>query len=65
LRTHDYTYVEYADGEREYYDLTRDPEQLHNLARSLSPARVARLHAALTRLSRCDGGPACWAAGHI
>jgi N-acetylglucosamine-6-sulfatase len=65
MRTHDYTYVEYADGEREYYDLTRDPEQLHNLARSLSPAQVARLHAALTRLARCDGGPACWAAGHV
>jgi hypothetical protein len=64
MRTHDYTYVEYADGEREYYDLTRDPEQLHNLASSLSPGRADRLHAALARLASCHGA-ACWAAGHV
>jgi len=65
MRTHDYTYVEYVDGEREYYDLTRDPEQLHNLARSLNPDREDQLHAALVRLANCHGGAACWAAGHV
>ncbi len=64
MRTHEYTYVEYADGEREYYDLIRDPDQLHNLASSLSPARVAQLHAALLRLQNCRG-PECWSAGHV
>ena len=64
MRTHEYTYVEYADGEREYYDLIRDPDQLHNLASSLSPARVAQLHAALLRLQKCRG-PECWSAGHV
>jgi N-acetylglucosamine-6-sulfatase len=64
LRTHTYTYVEYADGSREYYDLARDPDQLHNLAATLHPARARRLHAALTRLTHCHDGPACWTAGH-
>jgi N-acetylglucosamine-6-sulfatase len=65
LRTHDYTYVEYADGSREYYDRTRDPHQLHNLAGTLHSARTRQLHAALTRLTRCHNGPTCWTAGHI
>jgi N-acetylglucosamine-6-sulfatase len=64
MRTDEYTYVEYADGEREYYDLVRDPEQLHNLAGALTPSRAAELHAALTRLATCRGAEACWQAGH-
>jgi N-acetylglucosamine-6-sulfatase len=64
LRTKTYTYVEYADGSREYYDRTRDPHQLHNLADTLSPDREARLSAALARLVDCKG-PDCWAAGHL
>ncbi len=31
LRTATYTYVEYPDGERELYDLRRDPFELHNV----------------------------------
>jgi N-acetylglucosamine-6-sulfatase len=65
LRTQAYTYVEYVDGSREYYDRIRDPHQLHNLAGSLRPARLRQLHAALTRLTHCQDGPTCWAAGHI
>jgi arylsulfatase A-like enzyme len=65
VRTHAYTYVEYADGSREYYDHTRDPSELHNLAGTLSSARLGRLHAALERLTNCHDGPACWAAGHV
>ena len=64
LRTRTYTYVEYADGSREYYDRTRDPHQLHNLADTLPPARVRQLHTALTRLRHCHG-PTCWTNGHL
>jgi N-acetylglucosamine-6-sulfatase len=64
LRTKTYTYVEYDDGNREYYDRTRDPHQLNNLADTLSPLRKARLSDALARLVECEG-PECWAAGHI
>jgi arylsulfatase A-like enzyme len=65
LRTRTYTYVEYADGSREYYDRTRDSHQLHNLADTLPPARVHQLHTALTRLKHCHNGPTCWTNGHL
>jgi len=65
IRTGTYTYVEYVDGSREYYDRTTDPDELANLAGSLGSARLAQLHAALTGLVNCHGGTACWAAGHV
>jgi len=65
MRTHRFLYVEYADGEREFYDLANDPYELHNLAGSLDPAELARLHASLARLENCHTGAACWAAMHV
>ncbi|HKT03168.1 MAG TPA: sulfatase [Rugosimonospora sp.] len=65
LRTDTYTYVEYVDGSREYYDLTRDPQELHNIVGTLSPARSAQLHTALAGLENCHDGTACWQAGHV
>jgi arylsulfatase A-like enzyme len=65
IRTHTYTYVEYVDGSREYYDLAADPLELHNLAGSLGPARLAALHAALAGLVACHDGATCWTAGHV
>jgi N-acetylglucosamine-6-sulfatase len=64
MRTGEFTYVEYADGSREFYDLVHDPLQLHNRIGSLSRSRVDQLHAALARLSTCDGA-GCWQAGHL
>jgi len=62
LRSRDSLYVEYETGEREYYDLRRDPFELHNLAAQLSPARARRLHRLLVRIERCHGQRACWRA---
>ncbi|WP_199747922.1 MULTISPECIES: sulfatase family protein [Actinomadura] len=62
LRTTDMLYVEYADGEREYYDLTRDPHHLSNIAATLPPERLRTLTARLYALTRCAGS-ACGAAG--
>ena len=64
LRTGTYTYVEYVDGSREYYDLTHDPQELHNIVGTLGPARLDQLHADLARIVNCHNGNACWAAGH-
>jgi arylsulfatase A-like enzyme len=55
LRTRDHTYVEYATGERELYDLRRDPFQLDNIAASADPALVRRLSAWLKSLATCAG----------
>jgi N-acetylglucosamine-6-sulfatase len=57
-------YVEYATGEREYYDLRRDPFELKNLAAQLSPAHARGLHRTLLRIERCHGARACWRAQH-
>jgi N-acetylglucosamine-6-sulfatase len=65
LRTHGHTYVEYADGSREYYDLAHDPDELNNTVGSLSPARLAQLHQDLAVLQACHTGPTCWSAGHV
>jgi arylsulfatase A-like enzyme len=59
LRSSTALYVEYATGEREYYDLRRDPFELDNLASSLSPAHELQLHRTLARIERCHGRRAC------
>ena len=58
LRSRAATYVEYATGEKEYYDLVKDPYQLENLASRLDASALARLHARVTALKACRG-PAC------
>jgi len=55
LRTRNHTYVEYATGERELYDLRIDPFQLDNLASRADTALVRRLSAWLKSLATCVG----------
>ncbi|HKN95867.1 MAG TPA: sulfatase [Pseudonocardiaceae bacterium] len=64
LRTTRYTYVEYGDGTREYYDRTTDPNELHNVVGSLSPSTLTMLHDALHAMATCHGQAACWSAAH-
>jgi N-acetylglucosamine-6-sulfatase len=56
-------YVEYADGEREYYDIRKDPFERHNVAPHLNGRQRRTLHRALARLQHCRGAASCWAAG--
>ena len=63
IRSADWIYVHYVDGEREYYDLRTDPFEMDNLAGSLSRARLAQLDRMVNQLTTCHGGVACWAAG--
>jgi len=58
-------YVEYADGEMEYHNLSTDPSELHNTYASLSPTERDRLRAGLKALTDCHNEQACWAAGHF
>jgi len=55
LRTEDSLYVEYADGQREFYDRRVDPEELDNLWEELPEARRARLAAAVAAMRTCTG----------
>jgi arylsulfatase A-like enzyme len=56
LRTGRYTYVEYATGEKELYDLSADPYQLQNLAGTETYAPIEkRLAAELSKMRSCSG----------
>jgi arylsulfatase A-like enzyme len=61
IRTDELVYVEYATGERELYDLDRDPYELDNLAGQVDRATRDALASRLAALSRCAGA-ACRAA---
>jgi N-acetylglucosamine-6-sulfatase len=65
MRTRRFLYVEYNDGEREFYDLRTDPFELHDLAGRLTGQERTQLHADLMRLERCHGARRCWAARHV
>jgi N-acetylglucosamine-6-sulfatase len=54
IRMEDFVYIEYANGELEFYDLTIDPYQLQNTASTLDPAFQAQLHAQLEALKTCS-----------
>jgi arylsulfatase A-like enzyme len=64
IRTASYLYVQYADGEHEFYDLRTDPFELNNIYPSLNGRQRAQLHSALARMAHC-GGTDCWAATHV
>ncbi len=57
LRTEHYTYVEYATGERELYDLTKDPYELSNqiVDPPGHPGLVLKLAAQLDEMRNCVG----------
>jgi N-acetylglucosamine-6-sulfatase len=63
IRTRRYTYVDYASGERELYDLRRDPWELKNVdghrAYAATEASLAQRLAALRRCSGTRGAGAC------
>jgi N-acetylglucosamine-6-sulfatase len=62
VRTATALYVRYADGEQEYYDTARDPNELDNIAAQGVPAALQQtLHA----LETCHTGSTCWAAAHL
>jgi arylsulfatase A-like enzyme len=62
LRTRFGTYVEYATGEREYYDLRVDPDQLENVYDRLDATEQESLAETLAALRSCHRADTCWAA---
>ena len=55
IRTRRHLYVEYETGERELYDLRRDPAELHNVAATARRRLLRRLADRLARLKTCQG----------
>ena len=61
FRAREYVYVEYATGERELYDLVKDPFELQNQYTSADQTLIGQLRSYLATLRRC-AGPSCRAA---
>lgn len=55
VRTAQYVYVEYATGERELYDITKDPYELNNLAPKASASLLQVMADQLAHLRACAG----------
>jgi len=55
IRMQTSSYVEYATGEKEYYDIQADPYQLQNLAGKADPKLLAALSARVKELAACKG----------
>src|SRR3546814_12289245 len=53
VRTDDWTYVEYYNGERELYDLRTDPQQLENVVTAAEPLLLEQLSKRLAELANC------------
>ena len=65
VRTAGALFVEYRDGEQEYYDTRTDPNELHNLASTPSAApAMAAMHLTEQALARCHGTTQCQAAAN-
>lgn len=62
IRTATFTYVQYQDGEHEFYNRAADPFELHNVYRTLSGARKQQLAHRVASLTSCHGLNACWSA---
>ena len=58
-------YVEYVDGEHEYYDIATDPYELRNAYSDLGPVLRARLHHELAGLAHCHGAAECHRADQL
>lgn len=54
IRAGDFTYIEYENGELEFYDLTADPYQLDNLAAGLDEESLSLLRSWLEQLTACQ-----------
>lgn len=55
VRTGGHLYVEYENGERELYDLEKDPHQLDNAYENADPDLLRRLEERLEELRGCEG----------
>ncbi len=55
VQTVRYTYVEYENGEREFYDLATDPYQLQNSYETMLPSLRDELSARVPALRDCAG----------
>ncbi|MBK9923953.1 MAG: sulfatase [Anaerolineales bacterium] len=54
IRNENFIYLEYENGELEYYDLIKDPYELDNIASKLDASTLSSLHSWLEQLKQCE-----------
>lgn len=59
LRLANALYVEYRDGEHEYYNLNKDPYEVHNVYSSLPKSQKTALQQEVAVLESCHNQPVC------
>jgi arylsulfatase A-like enzyme len=59
IRARTSVYIEYADGEKEYHDLTTDPHELRNSFASLPARQKSSLHETLEAAKNCPDARSC------
>ena len=59
LRTETHSYIEWATGERELYELGDDPHQLDNIYDQSDETLKADLHQKLEAIKDCNGRESC------
>ena len=55
VRTRTHTYVQWKTGERELYDVRRDPYELENINQTAAHLLSSRLKTRLQSLATCEG----------
>jgi arylsulfatase A-like enzyme len=56
IRLGPYKYIEWPDGEKELYDINKDPNELNNIVRDKNFAPIRNfMHQELERLEECNG----------
>ncbi len=55
VRANQYLYVQYESGERELYDLRKDPDELHNIVKEAAPDLIKGLSSWIDHVVRCAG----------
>jgi N-acetylglucosamine-6-sulfatase len=55
VRSSRYLFAQYQSGEREFYDLTNDPDQLYNIVGKVDPILIKRYSLWLDQLRICKG----------
>ncbi len=55
LRTQQWLFVVYRDGERELYDLAADPHEMNNIASTADPTLMSNLYSQLQAMRSCAG----------
>ncbi|XP_065651389.1 extracellular sulfatase Sulf-2 isoform X3 [Hydra vulgaris] len=57
--THNFLYCEFITGFKEYFNVSEDPYQLHNIVSNVEPQKLYDLHRQLNYIRNCNSSHGC------